>query len=117
MQKDVAKYMCKCERCQKHAPLIHQPTGHLNPISSPCPFAQCGLDILGPFPRATGNQRFVLVAVNYFIKWAEVEALANIRDMDVKKFMWKNIVTRFGVPNFLIFDNRSEERRVGKECW
>ena len=35
----------------------------------------------------------------------EVDALANIRDMDVKKFLWKNIVTRFGVPNFLISDN------------
>ena len=35
----------------------------------------------------------------------EADALANIRDMAVKKFMWKNIVTRFGVPNFLIFDN------------
>ena len=35
----------------------------------------------------------------------EADALANIRDMAVKKFMWKNIVTRFGVPNFLISDN------------
>ena len=25
--------------------------------------------------------------------------------MDVKKFSWKNIVTRFGVPNTLISDN------------
>ena len=25
--------------------------------------------------------------------------------MDVKKFVWKNIVTRFGVLNSLIFDN------------
>ena len=47
----------------KHAHLIHQPTGHLNPVSSPGPFAQWGLDILGPFPRATGNRRFVLVLV------------------------------------------------------
>ena len=31
--------------------------------------------------------------------------MANIRDIDVKKFMWKNIVTRFGVPNTLISDN------------
>ena len=53
-----------------------------------------GLDILGPFPRATDNQRFVLVAVDYFTKWVEAEALANIRDMDVKKFVWKNIITR-----------------------
>ena len=39
MQNDVVEYIQKCERCQKHAPLIHQPAGHLNPISSPWPFA------------------------------------------------------------------------------
>jgi len=31
--------------------------------------------------------------------------LANIRDVDVKKFVWKNIVIRFGVPDSLISDN------------
>ena len=31
--------------------------------------------------------------------------MANIRDVDVKNFVWKNIVTRFGVPNSLISDN------------
>ena len=31
--------------------------------------------------------------------------MANIRDVDVKKFIWKNIVTRFGVPHTLISDN------------
>lgn len=39
MQKDVVEYVRKYEQCQKHAPLIHQPAGHLNPISSPWPFA------------------------------------------------------------------------------
>ena len=47
----------------------------------------------------------MLVAVDYFTKWAEAEALANIRDVDVKKFVWKNIITRFGVPDSLISDN------------
>ena len=89
----------------KTCPLIQQPAGHLNPISSPWPFAQWGLDILDPFPQATGNRRFVLVAVDYFTKWAEAETLANIRDIDFKKFVWKNIVTRFRVPDTLISDN------------
>ena len=31
--------------------------------------------------------------------------LANIQEMDVKKFVWKNIVTRFEVPDFHISDN------------
>ena len=105
MRNDATEYVRKCEQCQKHAHLIHQPAGHLNPISSSWPFAQWGLDILGPFPRAIGNRRFILVVVDYFTKWAEAEALANIRDVDVKNFVWKNIITRFGVPNTLISDN------------
>ena len=52
-----------------------------------------------------GNRRFVLVAVDYFTKWAEAEALANIQDVDVKKFVQRNIVTRFGVVDSLISDN------------
>ena len=35
----------------------------------------------------------------------EVEPLANIRDVDAKRFIWKNIVTRFGVPHVLVSDN------------
>ena len=46
-----------------------------------------------------------MVAIDYFTKWVEVDALANIRDVDVKKFVWRNIVMRFEVPDSLIFDN------------
>ncbi|XP_050259008.1 uncharacterized protein LOC126704006 [Quercus robur] len=52
-----------------------------------------------------GNKRFLLVGTDYFTKWVEAEPLANIRDVDAKKFIWKNIVTRFGVPHTLILDN------------
>ena len=46
-----------------------------------------------------------MVGTDYFTKWVEVEPLANIRDVDAKKFIWKNIITRFGVPHVLISDN------------
>ena len=45
------------------------------------------------------------MAVDYFTKWVKAEALANIQDMDMKKFMWRNIITRFRVLNSLISDN------------
>ena len=64
-----------------------------------------GMDILDPFPQATGNKRFVLVAMDYFTKWAEAEPLANIQDVDVKKFVWKNLITRFGVLDSLVSEN------------
>ena len=86
--------------------MIHQLVGSLNPITSPWPFAQWGLDIVGPFPRVTGNRRFVQVAVDYFTKWVEAEALANIRDVDVKRFVWRNIAMRFRVLESLMSDSR-----------
>lgn len=61
---------------------------------------------MGPFPQAMGNRSFVIVATNYFTRWVEVEALANIRYVDVKKFFWMNIVTSFRIPNALVSDNR-----------
>ena len=61
---------------------------------------------MGPFPKATGNKRWLLVDTDYFTKWVEVEPLVNIRDMDAKRFMWKNIVTRFKISHTLISDNR-----------
>ena len=105
MQKEAQEYVKKCDQCQRFAPNVHQPGGVLNLLSSPWPFAQWGLDIVGSFPKATGNKRYLLVDTNYFTKWVEAEPLANIRDVNTKKFVWKNIVTRFEVPHTLISDN------------
>ena len=116
MQKEEKEYVKKCDQCQRYAPNIHQPGWVLNPLSSPWPFAQWGLDIVGPFPKAVGNKRYLLVGTDYFTKWVEVEPLENVRDVNAKKFVWKNIVTRFGVPripisdNGLQFDNKSFRR-------
>ena len=57
-----------------------------------------------------------MVGTYYFTKWVEAEPLANIRDVDAKKFIWRNIVTRFVVPRTLIsnnglqFDNKAFRR-------
>lgn len=40
----------------------------LTPMSSPWPFAQWGIDLIGPLPMAKGQVRYVIVAVNYFTK-------------------------------------------------
>lgn len=35
MQKDALAYTKKCDKCQKHAPIIHQPNTKLTPLTSP----------------------------------------------------------------------------------
>ena len=49
--------------------------------------------------------KFFMVGIDYFTKWVEAEPLAKITPKNVKNFIWKNIVCRFGVPRVLILDN------------
>ncbi|XP_027338376.1 uncharacterized protein LOC113852348 [Abrus precatorius] len=94
-----------CIPYQQHGPHLRQHADTLRHISAPWPFAIWGMDLLGPFPLAKGQCKFLLVAVDYFTKWIEAEPLASITAHNVQKFTWKNIITRFGLPHALITDN------------
>ncbi|CAL8102390.1 unnamed protein product [Prunus armeniaca] len=72
---------------------------------SPWPFAQSGLDLIRPMLVGKGQVKYAVIAVNYFTKWAEAEALAIIIATRIETFVWQNIVGRFGVPNTIITDN------------
>ena len=63
------------------------------------------MDIVGPLPIAAAQNKLLLVATDYFSKWVEAAAYANIKDRDVTKFVWKNIIFRFGIPQAIIADN------------
>ncbi|GJU87036.1 reverse transcriptase domain-containing protein [Tanacetum coccineum] len=49
--------------------------------------------------------KFLIVAMDYFTKWIEAKALAIITGSQVKKFVWENIVCRFGLPGEIVSDN------------
>ena len=51
------------------------------------PFAQWGLDILGPFLVVTRQMKFLVVGIDYFTKWVEAELLVNITQQNVKNFV------------------------------
>ncbi|KAL0434518.1 UNVERIFIED_CONTAM: Ribonuclease HI [Sesamum latifolium] len=91
MKQDARQLVSKCVRCQKHSSLIHQLAEPLTTMLSPCPFTQWGIDIVGPFPVASGQRKFLLIAIDYFIKWVEAEPLARITEGQVMKFIWKSI--------------------------
>ncbi|XP_020206374.1 uncharacterized protein LOC109791485 [Cajanus cajan] len=105
LKTDCAEFVKRCVQCQRHGNIIHASAEELHSISAPLPFALWGLDILGPFPLAKGQCKFLLVTIDYFTKWIEAEPLATITASMVQKFLWKNIVTRFGIPYAIIMDN------------
>ncbi|XP_074351247.1 uncharacterized protein LOC141690350 [Apium graveolens] len=65
---DSVAYVKKCPQCQKFSNVPRQSPSLPASVLSPIPFAVWGIDIMGPFPRAKGDLRYVLVAIDYMTK-------------------------------------------------
>ncbi|XP_075492570.1 uncharacterized protein LOC142530631 [Primulina tabacum] len=117
LKQDSARLVQICEGCQHHSNFSYSPATLMKPIWASCPFDQWGMDIVGPFPVARAQKKFLLVAVDYFSKWVEAEPLAKITEQEVLKFLWKNIVCRFGVPRRIISDNGRQFQCKGITSW
>nr|GEV30466.1 reverse transcriptase domain-containing protein [Tanacetum cinerariifolium] len=62
-----------------------------------------GIDFLGPFPSSRGN-KYILVAVDYLLKWVKAKVLITNDARVVYKFL-KSLFTRFGAPLAIISDH------------
>nr|XP_017225332.1 PREDICTED: uncharacterized protein LOC108201552 [Daucus carota subsp. sativus] len=108
MLKHAQDYVKRCDRCQRFAPIVRQPPEMLTSVNTPIPFAMWGMDILGPFPLASAQRKFLLVAIDYFTKWIEAKPLAKITTKQVAQFVWENIICRYGIPRIMVTDNGTQ---------
>ncbi|GKA92030.1 reverse transcriptase domain-containing protein [Tanacetum coccineum] len=107
----------ECRDCQVHRPVPRNPQEMLTPITSPWPFYKWGIDKAGPFPEGPGKVKFLIVAMDYFTKWIEAKHVATITGDQVKKFVWDNVVCRFGLPVEIVSDNGKQFRDNPFKDW
>ena len=105
MQADTNKFVQHRDKCQRFANLLHSPSEILIPMKTPWPFAQWGLDIIGPFPIGRRQLKFLVVAIDYFTKWVEAEPLATITEKNIQSFVWKAVIYRFEISRVLVSNN------------
>ncbi|GJT11216.1 reverse transcriptase domain-containing protein [Tanacetum coccineum] len=117
MHRDARALIRACQDCQVHKPIPRNPQQKLNPITSPWPFYKWGIDIVGPFLEGPGKVKFLIVAMDYFTKWIEAKPVATITGNQIKKFVWENIVCRFGLPGEIISDNEKQFRDDPFKDW
>ncbi|XP_042436918.1 uncharacterized protein LOC122022872 [Zingiber officinale] len=79
-EEDATRIVATCLSCQRYHNSSHRPTEEMKSSVVSCPFDQWGMDIVGSFPMAIGQRKFLLVAIDYFSKWVEAEPLARITE-------------------------------------
>ena len=73
-------------------------------------------DILGELPETENGNKYILVVSDYFTKWTEAFAMANMEAGTVARIIVEEVVTRFGVPHVIHSDQgRQYESRLFQE--
>ncbi|GKV33305.1 hypothetical protein SLEP1_g41831 [Rubroshorea leprosula] len=108
MYKDATHFVQRCLKCQFFAHLTHQPAEELTTLVAPWPFAQWGLDLLGPFVKGVGGVTHLIVGVDYFTKWVEARPLSSLTSKKVEDFVFSSIIYRYGIPNQIVADNGTQ---------
>ncbi|GJU94371.1 reverse transcriptase domain-containing protein [Tanacetum coccineum] len=118
----LANNACGCKKINKgmsrllgSPPRTTKPVAKIDSHHVPVPLYKWG--IAGPFPEGPGKVKFLIVAMDYFTKWIKAKHVATINGNQVKKFVWDNIVYRFGLPGEIISDNRKQFRDNPFKDW
>ena len=80
---DAREFVKKCDKCQRFGNVQRLPIERLTPIASLWPFAQWGIDIVCLLTHGKRQVKLLLVAINYFTKWVQVEALSTIMEAKI----------------------------------
>src|SRR6266542_4028829 len=68
------------------------------------PLYQWGIDIVGPLTEISRENKYIVVAIDYFTKYPEARALTNTNTKSVANFIYEDIICRHGCSRKIILD-------------
>lgn len=111
MRSDVAAYVRKCQVCATYKPSNDTPRERMQ--SHPKvdrPWEMISTDLMGPLPRSTKGNSFILVVTDYLSKFSLVFPLRTSSAEVVARKIEEEVFLVFGVPRVIICDNGPQYR-------
>ena len=103
--KDCHAFAKGCEDCQKHAPVQRIPNEPLQPIIKPWPARGWALDFVGEIhPHSSLQHKYILLGTDFHTKWVEAVPTRNCDANTVIRFIFQNIICRYGISECLVAD-------------
>lgn len=109
MRKDVAKYVSRCNVCQRTKYDQQAPAGVMGTRRGvDSPWKMLAADLMGPFPRSLRGYKYLLVVTDTFTKYSILQPLRAATAKLVSQHLEDDVFMVYGVPDYIICDNGSE---------
>ncbi|KAE8297832.1 Retrovirus-related Pol polyprotein from transposon 17.6 Protease [Larimichthys crocea] len=105
---DVREHVKNCATCQRYKPENRKLAGKLQQTQAHRPWEMLGVDLMGPFPKSSKQNVYLLVFVDYFSRWVELFPIRNATAETISQIMVKDILTRWGIPDYILSDRGTQ---------
>src|SRR6266498_5671597 len=102
IKEDIKSYIQTCDQCQRRGKTTDENELHLIKIKEP--FYQWGIDIVEPLTETSRENKYIVVAIDYFTKYPEARALINANAKSVANFIYEDIICRHECLRKIISD-------------
>ena len=108
LQNDVAKFIKKCDNCQKqkHSKHVKQPMVITSTANTS--FQKIYLDIVGPIEKDINDFSYILTLQCELSKFVEAFPLKSKDAVTVAKTFVENFILRYGIPDEIATDRGTE---------
>ena len=115
-QADIMKWIKQCDLCASRKPSTHQNKANLKQYLLGEPMERVAIDIMGPLPKSSSGNKYIMIVVDYFTKWAEAYAIPNQETITIADKLVHEFIARFGCPREIHTDQgRNFESKLFKE--
>lgn len=109
LKHDVAKYVNKCAVCLQYKPEQKAPAGLMGkPKEVQHPWQLISTDIMGPFPRSTQGNKYLLVVADWFTKYTLLFPLRTATASKIIKHIEEDVFLVYGAPQTIVCDNGTQ---------
>ena len=77
----------------------------LHPVIVVGPFAKWGIDFMHCRPTSAKGHGYIIVAMDYFTKWAEAMPTYAEDGKTTTLFLFNHIISRFEIPRAIVTDH------------
>jgi transposase InsO family protein len=107
LSKDIKHYIASCPACSKWKKPLRKGKWELTKFHAGAPLERVHLDFLGPLPKTSQGNEYVLMVVDQFTKWVECLPLPSQTAEQTAKAVVDHFFSRFGCPLQIFTDRGS----------